>query len=57
MHADEMKSIEDEVSVLKATISRMEKKISDIIQEIEIGQKTKIEEVVKLVVFMLDSSK
>ena len=57
MHADEMKSIQDEVSVLKATISRMLKKISGIIQEIEIAQKTKIEEVVKLVISMLDSSK
>ena len=36
MHADEMKVIQDEVSMLKATISRMEKKLCDIIKEIEI---------------------
>ena len=30
------------MSMLKATISRMEKKISDIIPEIEIGQKKRL---------------
>ena len=42
MHADKMKAIQDEVSVLKATISRMGKNINDINQEIEIGQKQRL---------------
>ena len=42
MHADEMKAIQDKVSVLKATISIMEKKTSEIIKENEIGQKQRL---------------
>ena len=48
-NADEMKAIQYEASLLKTKISILEKNISDITKEIEIGEKTKIEEVVQLV--------
>ena len=56
-HAKEINNIQNELTMLKGIITSMENKINDLVQEIEIGQKKKIEEVVRLVVSMLDSSK
>ena len=43
--------------LLKAIIVKMERKINDLNQEIERGKKTKIEDIVKIIVSMLNSSK
>ena len=56
-HFEKIYAIQNEVTLLKSIISRMENIISELIQEVEIGQKTNIEEIVKLVVSMMDSFK
>ena len=51
-HYDEMTAIKDEVSQLKVTVKEMESKINMLTQDIEFRQKTKVEEIVKVVVSM-----
>ena len=56
-YSDEISVIQNEMILLKAIIVKMESKINDLNQEIEMAKKTKIEDIVKIVVSMLNSSK
>ena len=56
-HSDEISVIQNEIILFKAIIVKMESKINDLNQEIELGKKTKIEDIVKIVVSMLNTSK
>ena len=56
-HSDKISVIPNEMILFKAIIVKMEIKINDLNQEIELGKKTKIADIVKIVVSMLNSSK
>ena len=56
-HSQEIIAMQEEIRQLKDIINKMQNQINILGQELEMSQKTNIEEIVKVVVSMIDSSK